>query len=140
MSESVFCRKFLSIRRLPVSCDAAIIPSAENPELMFLFHFRRMINHFPNHYELTRKDLMVKNMKRYKREQDRERDSKERTQFNLDFVPVTFVLPADYNLFAEEYRRSPTCTWIMKPSSRSQGSGIFLVTKVSLQKATVVIM
>lgn len=70
-------------------------------------------------------------MKRYKREQDRERDSKERTQFNLDFVPVTFVLPADYNLFAEEYRRSPTCTWIMKPSSRSQGSGIFLVTKVT---------
>ena len=101
---------------------------------MFSFHFRRMINHFPNHYELTRKDLMVKNMKRYKREQDRERDSKERTQFNLDFVPVTFVLPADYNLFAEEYRRSPTCTWIMKPSSRSQGSGIFLVTKVGLQQ------
>ena len=107
---------------------------------MFSFHFRRMINHFPNHYELTRKDLMVKNMKRYKREQDRERDSKERTQFNLDFVPVTFVLPADYNLFAEEYRRSPTCTWIMKPSSRSQGSGIFLVTKVGLQQKTIIVV
>ena len=24
----------------------------------------QMVNHFPNHYELTRKDLMVKNMKR----------------------------------------------------------------------------
>lgn len=73
---------------------------------------------------------MVKNIKRYKREQDKERETRERSQFNLEFVPVTFVLPADYNLFAEEYRRCPTCTWIMKPCGRSQGSGIFLVTKV----------
>jgi hypothetical protein len=27
--------------------------------------WRRLINHYPNHYELTRKDLMVKNIKRY---------------------------------------------------------------------------
>ena len=25
----------------------------------------QIVNHFPNHYELTRKDLMVKNIKRY---------------------------------------------------------------------------
>ncbi len=25
----------------------------------------RIINHYPNHFELTRKDLMVKNIKRY---------------------------------------------------------------------------
>ena len=24
-----------------------------------------MVNHFPNHYELTRKDLVVKNIKKY---------------------------------------------------------------------------
>lgn len=29
----------------------------------------RLVNHFPNHYELTRKDLMVKNVKRYLKEQ-----------------------------------------------------------------------
>jgi hypothetical protein len=28
----------------------------------------RIINHFPNHLELTKKDLMVKNIKRYKKE------------------------------------------------------------------------
>lgn len=27
----------------------------------------QIINHFPNHYELTRKDLMIKNLKRYKK-------------------------------------------------------------------------
>ena len=31
-----------------------------------------MINHFPNHVELTRKDLMVKNIKRYRKEMDKE--------------------------------------------------------------------
>ena len=29
---------------------------------------QQMVNHFPNHYELTRKDLMVKNFKRFRRE------------------------------------------------------------------------
>lgn len=29
----------------------------------------RLVNHFPNHHELTRKDLMVKNVKRYLKEQ-----------------------------------------------------------------------
>ena len=36
---------------------------------MFLFMsfglMFRIINHYPNHFELTRKDLMVKNIKRY---------------------------------------------------------------------------
>jgi hypothetical protein len=40
-----------------------------------LFHavpYSRIINHFPNHYELTRKDLMVKNLKRYRRDLERD--------------------------------------------------------------------
>lgn len=35
-------------------------------------HFCRMVCHFPNHYELTRKDLMVKNIKRYRKELEKE--------------------------------------------------------------------
>lgn len=31
-----------------------------------------MINHYPNHYELTRKDLMLKNIKRYRKELEKE--------------------------------------------------------------------
>ncbi len=30
------------------------------------------INHFPNHYELTRKDLLIKNLKRAKKQLERE--------------------------------------------------------------------
>jgi hypothetical protein len=35
---------------------------------LLLNDLNRVINHFPNHYELTRKDLMVKNIKRYRKE------------------------------------------------------------------------
>jgi hypothetical protein len=30
------------------------------------------VNHFPNHYELTRKDLMVKNLRRYRKDLERD--------------------------------------------------------------------
>jgi tubulin polyglutamylase TTLL1 len=70
---------------------------------------RRLINHFPNHYELSRKDLLVKNIKRYRK--DLERDGSPLAEkindgsihgpkyLYLDFIPVTFVLPAGENYF-----------------------------------------
>lgn len=35
-------------------------------------HDWQRINHFPNHYELTRKDLLLKNLKRAKRQLEKE--------------------------------------------------------------------
>ena len=35
-----------------------------------------------------------------------------------DFIPVTYMMPADYNLFADDFRRDPNHTWIMKPAAR----------------------
>jgi hypothetical protein len=49
----------------------------------------------------------------------------------LEFLPLTFSLPADYPLFAEEFKRHSCSTWIMKPTSKSQGKGIFLINKIS---------
>ncbi|XP_029455949.1 probable tubulin polyglutamylase TTLL1 isoform X2 [Rhinatrema bivittatum] len=96
----------------------------------------QIVNHFPNHYELTRKDLMVKNIKRYRKEQEKEGSPIAEKDENgkyiyLDFVPVTFLLPADYNLFVEEFRKNPSSTWIMKPCGKAQGKGIFLINKLS---------
>ena len=46
-------------------------------------------------------------------------------------MQVTFTLPADYTLFVEEFRRTPNSVWIMKPTNRAQGKGIFLINKLS---------
>ncbi|XP_072125491.1 polyglutamylase complex subunit TTLL1-like [Mobula birostris] len=96
----------------------------------------QIVNHFPNHYELTRKDLMVKNIKRYRKELDKEGSplagkDENGKYIHLDFIPVTFMLPADYNMFVEEFRRNPCSTWIMKPCGKAQGRGIFLINKLS---------
>eukprot|EP00656_Telonema_subtile_P005203 TRINITY_DN12361_c0_g1_i3.p1 TRINITY_DN12361_c0_g1~~TRINITY_DN12361_c0_g1_i3.p1 ORF type:complete len:381 (-),score=64.92 TRINITY_DN12361_c0_g1_i3:213-1355(-) len=92
----------------------------------------QVVNHFPNHQELTRKDLMVKNLKRFKKEVEKEcLVPGEADSYFLDFVPTTFTLPADYTLFVEEFRRCPNSVWIMKPTNRAQGKGIFLINKLS---------
>lgn len=87
------------------------------------------INHFRNHYELTRKDLLVKNMKRIRRACEREGRHEESQRFNI--CPVTFVVPSEYNMFVEEFKRHPGATWIMKPIGKSQGAGIFLVNRLA---------
>jgi tubulin polyglutamylase TTLL1 len=96
-----------------------------NPDTGYRLHDMQLINHFPNHFELTRKDLMVKNIKRYIKDQGKAETNA------LDFVPVTYLLPADYTLFVEEFRRNPNAMWIMKPTGRSQGKGIFIINKLA---------
>eukprot|EP00742_Colponemidia_sp_Colp-10_P004175 GILJ01004454.1.p1 GENE.GILJ01004454.1~~GILJ01004454.1.p1 ORF type:complete len:476 (-),score=67.04 GILJ01004454.1:192-1619(-) len=87
------------------------------------------VNHFRNHYELTRKDLLIKNLKRTKRALEKEGRVEEASKFN--FFPTTFNLPAEYSLFVEEFKRNHGSVWIMKPIGRAQGKGIFLFSKLS---------
>ena len=57
----------------------------------------QMVNHYPNHGELTRKDSMVKNIKRYMRETGKDAEADP-----IDaYIPQTYNLPADYNIFVE---------------------------------------
>lgn len=101
-----------------------------SPESGIKLNEHQRVNHFPNQQELTRKDLMAKNLRRYRK--SLEREGKDASC--LDFVPMTYTLPADLPLFTEEYKRCPNSTWIVKPSGRSQGKGIFLVNKLSQVK------
>lgn len=50
---------------------------------------------------------------------------------HFDFFPATFVLPGEYGLFLEEFKRTPGQSWIMKPVGKAQGKGIFLFNKLS---------
>lgn len=86
------------------------------------------ICHFRNHYELTRKNLMVKNLKRYRKQLDREQGKLEAQK--CDFFPMTYELPSEYHIFVEEFKRNPGQIYIMKPVGKSQGKGIFLFRKL----------
>ena len=48
------------------------VRSIFNVETGFRLNDDQIVNHFPNHYELTRKDLMVKNIKRYRKTLEKE--------------------------------------------------------------------
>ena len=115
------------------------------------------VNHFKNHYELTRKDHLVKNIKRMKKQLERADAMEEASKYS--FLPTSFVLPAEYGamparlaptaaaifmhievnvipcgavgLFVEAFKREPGGLWIMKPVGKAQGKGIFLFTKLS---------
>ncbi|CAM9480130.1 unnamed protein product, partial [Discosporangium mesarthrocarpum] len=87
------------------------------------------LNHFPNHFELTRKDLMVKNLKRMRKQLQRVDRHNEAESYG--FWTETFVLPSEYGMFVEEFKRSPGAVWIMKPIGKAQGRGIFLFNKLS---------
>jgi tubulin polyglutamylase TTLL1 len=130
-------------------------------------HDFQAISHFPNHYELTRKDLMVKNLKRYRKELERTWQERQEGGAgsgggssggglcgicggaassssaaaagasgcpDLDIIPTTFILPNDFSLFVEEYKKAPSLMWIMKPTGKSQGKGIFLINKLAQVK------
>ncbi|KAG7190240.1 hypothetical protein KM043_006359 [Ampulex compressa] len=86
------------------------------------------IPHFWNHYELTRKDYLHRNLKRYKKLLTKSRKVLEAEL--CDAMPITFELPNDYNLFVEEYHKRPGATWIVKPACGSQGRGIFLFRRL----------
>lgn len=79
-------------------------------------------------YELTRKDNLIKNLKRAKRTLEKEGLFEEAAKY--DFFPTSFFLPQDYGMFVEEFRRNPNTVWIMKPVGSAQGKGIFLFSKL----------
>jgi tubulin polyglutamylase TTLL9 len=87
------------------------------------------VNHYRNCRELCRKDLLVKNLKRQKKMLIKEKRTREAELY--DFWPTTYVLPGDYALFAEEFKRTDGGAWIMKPIGKAQGKGIFLFQKLS---------
>uniref|UniRef100_A0A914E5B7 Tubulin--tyrosine ligase-like protein 9 n=1 Tax=Acrobeloides nanus TaxID=290746 RepID=A0A914E5B7_9BILA len=48
-----------------------------------------------------------------------------------NYLPASYVLPSEYHLFVEEFRKYPPDTiWIMKPVAGAQGKGIFLFKKL----------
>lgn len=79
---------------------------------------QQRVAHFLSHSELTRKNYLYRNLKRYKRLLLRAGKSREAEL--CDAMPTSFELPSEYRMLVEEYRRAPGTTWIVKPASGSQ--------------------
>lgn len=85
------------------------------------------INHFPDSYNLGRKDAMWKNI----------HDLEKQFPDDYNFCPHTYVFPQDAEAF-EESRNDPNYDpetdiklWIFKPSASSCGKGIRIVSRDS---------
>jgi len=114
----------------------------------------QLINHFRNYYELTRKDLLIKNLKRARVSFLRAGETAIAEKF--DFYPDTYNLPSEYLLFVDAFKRQQRSEqrdrernerenesiqtkersvernlWIAKPIGSSQGRGIFLFERLS---------
>lgn len=72
--------------------------------------------------------MLIKNIKRMKRQLEKEGRKDEAKKFE-SICPLSFVLPLEYSIFAEEFNRNPG-VYIMKPIGRAQGRGIFLFNRL----------
>ena len=91
------------------------------PETLQSLTSYQKINHFPKSFEITRKDLMIRNI------------SKMQAKFgnaHYGFLPQTFILPAETSNFLEYHERQKKSRnphwYIIKPHNQSQGRGIWL--------------
>lgn len=105
-------------------CDVAWM--REHFDHLYLEESQR-VNHFRNHYEISRKNMMAKNLKRLKKSLEKESRLE---AAKCDFFPMTFELPSEYHIFVEEFKRRAGNIWIMKPAGKAQGRGIFLFRKL----------
>jgi len=91
------------------------------------------VNHYPNHVELTRKDLMAKHLKRCLRAAQKAGRADETA--SLSFFPPTYALPSEGALLLDAFRADESGVWIFKPVGRAQGKGIFIVSRLQQAEA-----
>jgi tubulin polyglutamylase TTLL5 len=77
------------------------------------------VNHFPRSVEITRKDLLYKNLAKLQ--------TTHKQSFN--FVPLSFLLPNEYSFLAEAIKDKDMLL-IVKPVASSQGRGIFVTNNI----------
>jgi len=98
-----------------------------------MMHEFQRVNHFPGSTELTRKDRLWENFSR---------TATAIGEDTYDFVPDTFVLPAEAKAFKKRFMKTKgEHLWIVKPAASSQGKGIFILRKLGelpLKEAAVV--
>lgn len=95
-----------------------------NPKANFYekVNIYQKISHFPNSFEITRKDRLCSSISKMQEQYGKE-------AFN--FVPDTYILPDDFSLLYSNFSRDKKSLWIVKPACSSQGRGIYLIDSIS---------
>jgi tubulin polyglutamylase TTLL9 len=108
-------------------CDLNQLRDIFTSNIPLMDHQR--VGHFRNCFEISRKNLMVKNLKRLKTRIERAFGKEEGEKCN--FFPTTYVLPCEHKIFIQEFRRlqNEGALWIIKPAAGAQGKGIFIFQK-----------
>ena len=81
-------------------------------------------NHFPCTYQLGRKDNLFKHYKHFRR----------LFPELYNYMPVTYILPNDSEVFEYEFKKSKKNIWIAKPVNMSRGRFIKLIYNNSTYK------
>jgi len=87
------------------------------PALLLGLNKYQKVNHFPRTQELTRKDLLARTLGSLREAHGPQA---------CDFLPQTYVLPADYEALHQAMARE-RAAWIVKPIASSCGRGISIV-------------
>lgn len=98
------------------------------PQIDFktLIYFQR-VNHFVNNKQISRKDLLKKNIEKIKR-------LGVKIGQVFDIIPDTYLLPGEADNFIKKYQEcelEKSNIWIMKPVASSRGRGIRLVRSLN---------
>ena len=101
-----------------------------NPRSKIRLQKHQLVNHFPNYYELTRKDLLVKNIKKlnFKIKKIKLKNGMI-IDTNTKIIPRSYILPLEYQKFYTDFKKSKNTKWIFKPACGAQGTDIKLITK-----------
>ena len=110
----------------------------KKPKLNYarLLSFQK-VNHFPDSYHLTRKDLLklhIQEIVDYNNKKKKKKSNKNSQDF-FNIIPQTFILPKEHLLFLEHFtanslKEKRNNYWILKPSNSSRGRGITLLNNI----------
>jgi tubulin polyglutamylase TTLL6/13 len=87
-----------------------------------LSHMRnyQKLNHFPSMYQICRKNLLAKNLKKMER----------RYPIDYKITPKTWLLPYEYNELKAYITKKKVVSMIVKPEASAQGRGIFITRRL----------
>ena len=99
-----------------VEWDVFWTDNAVQPETLARMQPFQKINHFPGMYSLARKNHLGRHLMRMKKAFPK----------NYKFFPQTYLLPAEYSEFKNQFSSGGPKVFIVKPEASCQGRGIFL--------------